>query len=181
MNEADEEHHVAKLLIAELDQAESDDHRDAKFTVLAEGVRHHIKEEEGLIFPKAREFDIDFETLGQRMMDRKKELLKIGIPSDAEHNIVASAAGNTDSPAAMARQRKASSPNFRRSREKEEHMPTSTDTTAKRKIHKVMKEKKEGTLRSSSGQKVTSRKQAVAIALSEARRAGGKVPSRENS
>jgi hemerythrin superfamily protein len=108
MNEADEEHHVAKLLIAELDQSESDDHRDAKFTVLAEGVRHHIKEEEGQIFPKAREFDIDFETLGQRMMDRKKELLKIGVPSDAEHHTVAKAAGNTDSPAAMARQRKAS-------------------------------------------------------------------------
>jgi hypothetical protein len=37
-----------------------------------------------------------------------------------------------------------------------------------RKIHKVMKEKKEGNLKSSSGKKVTSRKQAVAIALSEA-------------
>ena len=50
-----------------------------------------------------------------------------------------------------------------------------TDTKANRKIRKVMHEKKEGTLRSSSGRKVTSRKQAVAIALSEARRAGGKV------
>jgi hypothetical protein len=44
-----------------------------------------------------------------------------------------------------------------------------------------MKEEKEGTLRSSSGQKVTSRKQAVAIALSEARRAGGKVPPKKSS
>jgi hypothetical protein len=60
-------------------------------------------------------------------------------------------------------------------------MPTSTETTSKRKIHKVMKEKKEGTLRSSSGQKVTSRKQAIAIALSEARRAGGKVPPKKGS
>lgn len=40
---------------------------------------------------------------------------------------------------------------------------------ARNKIEKVMHEKKEGTLRSSSGQKVTSRKQAIAIALSEAR------------
>jgi hemerythrin superfamily protein len=95
MNEADEEHHVAKLLIAELDRSESDDHRDAKFTVLAEGVRHHIKEEEGHIFPKAREFDIDFETLGQRMTERKKELLKMGVTSDAKHNTVANAAGKT--------------------------------------------------------------------------------------
>ena len=45
-----------------------------------------------------------------------------------------------------------------------------------------MHERKEGTLRSGrSGKKVTSRKQAIAIGLSEARRAGGKVPSRSSS
>src|SRR5436190_7133915 len=44
MNEADEEHHVAKLLIAELDSMDgSETHFDAKFVVLAENVRHHIK------------------------------------------------------------------------------------------------------------------------------------------
>jgi len=48
---------------------------------------------------------------------------------------------------------------------------------AQEKVHKVMKERKQGTLRSgSSGKKVTSRKQAIAIGLSEARKAGGKVP-----
>jgi hypothetical protein len=56
-----------------------------------------------------------------------------------------------------------------------------TDTKAKNKIHKVMKEKKQGTLKSGSGKKVTSRKQAVAIALSEARRSGGKVPAKKSS
>ena len=46
------------------------------------------------------------------------------------------------------------------------------------KVEKVMRERKRGTLRSgSSGKKVTSRKQAIAIGLSEARRAGAKVPS----
>lgn len=40
------------------------------------------------------------------------------------------------------------------------------------KVHKVMREFKSGTLKSSSGQRVTSRKQAVAIAMSEARRQG---------
>jgi hypothetical protein len=49
-------------------------------------------------------------------------------------------------------------------------------TTGKRKIHKVMKEFKEGELKSSSGAKVKDRKQAVAIALSEAREAGAKIP-----
>src|SRR3954452_5146332 len=45
MNEADEEHHVAKLLIAELDAMDgSESHFDAKFRVLAENVRHHIEE-----------------------------------------------------------------------------------------------------------------------------------------
>jgi hypothetical protein len=53
---------------------------------------------------------------------------------------------------------------------------------AQQKVEKVMRERKRGTLRSgSSGRKVTSRKQAIAIGLSEARRAGGKVPSRRSS
>ena len=48
---------------------------------------------------------------------------------------------------------------------------------ASKKVEKTMRERKRGTLRSgSSGKKVTSRKQAIAIGLSEARRAGGKVP-----
>ena len=48
---------------------------------------------------------------------------------------------------------------------------------ASAKVEKVMRERKRGTLRSGgSGKKVTSRKQAIAIGLSEARRAGAKVP-----
>ena len=50
---------------------------------------------------------------------------------------------------------------------------------AQRKVRRVMHERKRGTLRSGgSGKKVTSRKQAIAIGLSEARRAGAKVPRR---
>lgn len=48
---------------------------------------------------------------------------------------------------------------------------------ASEKVKKAMHERKRGTLKSGrSGKKVTSRKQAIAIGLSEARRAGGKVP-----
>jgi hypothetical protein len=52
---------------------------------------------------------------------------------------------------------------------------------AKEKVEKVMHERKEGTLRSGSGKKVTSRKQAIAIGLSEARKAGGKVPKKKKA
>jgi len=51
---------------------------------------------------------------------------------------------------------------------------------ASSKVEKAMHERKAGTLKSgSSGKKVTSRKQAIAIGLSEARRSGAKVPSRK--
>jgi hypothetical protein len=53
--------------------------------------------------------------------------------------------------------------------------------TASKKVKKAMHERKKGTLRSGrSGKKVTSRKQAIAIGLSEARRAGGKVPRKKS-
>jgi hypothetical protein len=49
--------------------------------------------------------------------------------------------------------------------------------TAQSKVKRVMRERKRGTLRSGrSGKRVTSRKQAIAIGLAEARRAGAKVP-----
>jgi hypothetical protein len=52
---------------------------------------------------------------------------------------------------------------------------------ASRKVEKVMKERKKGTLKSGrSGRKVKSRKQAIAIGLSEARKAGKKVPRKKS-
>ena len=53
---------------------------------------------------------------------------------------------------------------------------------AQRKVKRAMHERKHGTLRSGrSGKRVTSRKQAIAIGLSEARREGGKVPRKSSS
>ena len=53
---------------------------------------------------------------------------------------------------------------------------------AKSKVKRAMHKRKRGTLKSGrSGRRVTSRKQAIAIGLSEARRAGGKVPRRRKS
>jgi hypothetical protein len=54
--------------------------------------------------------------------------------------------------------------------------------TAQSKVERVMRERKRGTLRSGrSGKRVTSRKQAIAIGLSEARAAGAKVPKKKTS
>lgn len=52
---------------------------------------------------------------------------------------------------------------------------------ASEKVERAMRERKRGTLKSGSGRKVTSRKQAIAIGLSEARQSGAKVPSRKAS
>jgi len=52
---------------------------------------------------------------------------------------------------------------------------------ASNKVEKAMHERKEGSLKSGSGKKVTSKKQAIAIGLSEARKAGGKVPRKKSS
>lgn len=54
--EALEEHHVVKWLLSELDGLDPSDERfDAKVTVLIENVRHHVKEEEGDLFPAVRQ------------------------------------------------------------------------------------------------------------------------------
>lgn len=51
---------------------------------------------------------------------------------------------------------------------------------AQEKVHKAIHEEKEGTLKSGSGKKVTSKKQAIAIGLSEARKEGAKVPKKKD-
>ena len=76
MNEASVEHETAKMLIEQLENMEPDDpNYYATFTVLGEYVMHHVKEEEGEMFPEAKKAGIDLEALGERMQERRSELL----------------------------------------------------------------------------------------------------------
>ena len=103
MNQADEEQHVAKVLIAELEDMDGrEDHYVAKFTVLTENVRHHIKEEENEVFGKAKDATIDFEALRKAMLNRKETLLAKGAPPVAEDAMVAASHGKGDVPAQVA-------------------------------------------------------------------------------
>lgn len=77
MNEAQVEHQSAKDLIAQLEGMQPDDPMySATFTVLGEYVLHHVKEEEGEMFPQVRKAKLDLEELGTKMMERKQQLLE---------------------------------------------------------------------------------------------------------
>ena len=72
------EHDAAKLMIAEIEANEGGDDEffDTKVHVLQEEIEHHIKEEEGPngIFAQARKGDLDMQAIGERLIERKKEL-----------------------------------------------------------------------------------------------------------
>ena len=72
LDESFEEHHVMKFLIGELkDMSPTDERFDAKFTVLAENVKHHIKEEEAELFARARTGRLDLAELGTQLAAAK--------------------------------------------------------------------------------------------------------------
>jgi len=85
MNEAVEEHHLVHVLIKELKKLKSSDEIfQAKFTVLGELVKHHVKEEEDEMLPKAEKCDIDWEALETTVMKRKEALVSKGTPAGAK-------------------------------------------------------------------------------------------------
>jgi hemerythrin superfamily protein len=84
LNEAAVEHETAKMLIEQLENMGPDDPNfRATFTVLGEYVLHHVKEEEGEMFPEAKKSDLDLESLGERMRARKEELVGATEEEDA--------------------------------------------------------------------------------------------------
>ena len=74
--EATVEHAGVKDLIAQIEGVEPDGEMyDAKVKVLSEYVKHHVKEEQSEMFPKAKASSLDMDELGARMLARKDELL----------------------------------------------------------------------------------------------------------
>ena len=78
--EAFEEHRLVKQLLGELEEMDKGaEEWTAKFTVLKENVEHHVEEEEGEMFPKARKVSSEeqAEIIGTRMEAEKEKELKV--------------------------------------------------------------------------------------------------------
>lgn len=76
IDEAQVEHRTLKELIATIASMDPDDRMiKANFTVLREYVRHHVKEEEDEVFDAAKDAGVDLDRLGQRLEERKLELM----------------------------------------------------------------------------------------------------------
>jgi hemerythrin superfamily protein len=88
MDEALVEHSGAKSLIAQLeDMSTEDDLYDAKVTVLGEQIEHHVREEEGDMFKKAKKADLDTNALGAKMLKRKQALMtEFGVSTEDEED-----------------------------------------------------------------------------------------------
>ncbi|MFC4159513.1 hemerythrin domain-containing protein [Chitinimonas lacunae] len=77
IDEAEVEHKSLKRLIADLKAGSPDDPRwKASFTVLAEYVKHHVREEENEIFPQLEKAKLDWEGMLEALQTRKAELMK---------------------------------------------------------------------------------------------------------
>jgi hemerythrin superfamily protein len=75
VQEALEEHQTVKQLISELrGMEEADDEFESQFSELVENVQHHVEEEENEMLPKVEESELDLNSLGQQMSQRKQEM-----------------------------------------------------------------------------------------------------------
>jgi hemerythrin-like domain-containing protein len=93
IEEAQEEHHVVKLIMNELKKMSAGDERfDAKFKVMAESVKHHIEEEESELFPMLQG-KLDSEQLGQQLESRKQRLQQGASRSTGRTSMKRAAAG----------------------------------------------------------------------------------------
>jgi hemerythrin superfamily protein len=78
LDEAEVEHGSIKDLVGAIEggSPEDDELFDARVKVLGEYVKHHVKEEENELFPKAKKSDMDLDEVGARLAARKEELMR---------------------------------------------------------------------------------------------------------
>jgi hemerythrin superfamily protein len=88
LNEAEVEHRSVKDLISRIEAMEpADPHYGATFAVIAEYVKHHVKEEEGEMFPQVKKAKIDLAELGEQMRARQLTLkAEMGIERPREED-----------------------------------------------------------------------------------------------
>lgn len=86
VNEANVEHASAKDLIAQIQESDpSDEMYDAKVKVLDEYIDHHVKEEEGELFPQVRKAKLDLAGLGEQLNERKQALMtEMGLDTEED-------------------------------------------------------------------------------------------------
>jgi hemerythrin superfamily protein len=85
LDEAEVEHESAHTLIDQLVlMTPEDDKYIARFTVLCEYVMHHVKEEEGELFPALEKARIDWQTIASEMQTRREELMAVHAPEDPD-------------------------------------------------------------------------------------------------
>jgi hemerythrin superfamily protein len=139
IQEALEEHQTVKQLISELrGMEEADDEFESQFSQLVENVQHHVEEEENEMLPKVEESELDLNSLGEQMSQRKQELQNGGRATKKAANASAKAAN-----ASSSRKRAGSKSTGRKSAGKKS---ASSKTAARRKT---------GSTKKSTGRKAT--------------------------
>lgn len=84
VDEAEVEHQTAKDLIAQLQgMSPGDEKYAARFTVLGEYIQHHVKEEEGEMFPQVSRAKLDWDSMLRQMTERRAELTEELMPDEA--------------------------------------------------------------------------------------------------
>ncbi len=91
VQEAIEEHQTVKQLISKLKgMQEADEEFESQFSQLMENVQHHVEEEESEMLPKVEESQLDLNSLGQQMAQRKQQMQNSGRATKKASNAAAS-------------------------------------------------------------------------------------------
>jgi len=91
VQEAIEEHQTVKQLISKLKgMQEADEQFESQFSQLMENVQHHVEEEESEMLPKVEESQLDLNSLGQQMAQRKQQMQNSGRATKKASNAAAS-------------------------------------------------------------------------------------------